>query len=1150
MISVSVSSATYQNNTLAEDATVNQAAATTNYASDCFNDPPTCFESNYVASNELAFLVKANSSGVPAGATINSVKVYMYLRYGAAPTLTAYPITSTWAESTVTWNTRPTRGATSIGTKALSGTGYKFIDITNTARGWYNGTITDYGFYVSQTIDDGAIFNSREQSANKPYISWDYTAGSGGGVANTSNATGIAATQNLTGVNTTWSAGTEGSVVTSYNVSVNGAWTNGSSQNWYYAARTDLQYQNVSVWGYNATTRLSLAAVSNNMQYISHTSNPTGISSNHNLTGITTSWSAGTESRKIDTYNVSVNGTWTNGSSATSYFHTRAVGEWQNLTVLGYNATYGLSPASVSDNRQMSAASGITSYTGLRNSEYGCTDFGGSEPCQPTYTNMYINATSQMHAWFPTYAAAQIYVLGYYDTVGNTWLNFPSSGTNIVTETVEGNEASLDAMDAKGQPYWLQVEPGDASITLLMDKVFTNYGPNHTGNIIGFGIDAEWYQPESCTDGCTVTNANAAAWISYLQTNYNSYCVGGTCKMFLKHFNETHLPTNRTAGIVFGNDDEGNGNFATMLSEYDTWINTFSPSETFIQTGYPSDKASIWGAWGSNAPRVIFDNITAGLPDNANFTGFFFVDFSANTANGVFNDTYVSSGVTADVTVCTTIASSGTYTLKNNLATSGGSCIIIAANDVIFNGGGYTITSVSNSGVAVSGSRTGITVTNTNFIDTVGYTSVPMLDAGSASSSNFSYNGFTHVWAGSAISLNGGSYNIIKGNTVSGTNSEPATTKYGFLIQNSNYNTISNNSIAFDGEYSFQFSMLSSSFNTLANNTINNAAYRGYALYLNTGSNNNVLNDNIITNSYVYSARSALAIGSSNNNTVNRGSLTGAGYDYYLYTASNNALIDTVMSAGTVYLYSDSTFAYKNLSTGKTINAVVAATGAYSITGKVFTASGLNFTDTIPATVTYNVTGMNASTRYKTPYDTVTSGSGGYITFTGSTSRAYIITEFPCNWCSGVNVTVYNNGSSKTYSPAGITEGNLSLQFFNGVGANDALTYKLTVDTTTRKEFNHSANNWSTKVTFILSNVLSNANFSIQRYNSTGIMIADQWILSNSTGVIAYNATLFNGSEFTIVSTTTPTNPVTILIGVATIIIGGIIYYLIRVRRI
>jgi hypothetical protein len=193
---------------------------------------------------------------------------------------------------------------------------------------------------------------------------------------------------------------------------------------------------------------------------------------------------------------------------------------------------------------------------------------------------------------------------------------------------------------------------------------------------------------------------------------------------------------------------------------------------------------------------------------------------------------------------------------------------------------------------------------------------------------------------------------------------------------------------------------------------------------------------------------------------------------------------------------------------------------------------------------------MNASTRYKTPYDTVTSGSGGYITFTGSTSRAYIITEFPCNWCSGVNVTVYNNGSSKTYSPAGITEGNLSLQFFNGVGANDALTYKLTVDTTTRKEFNHSANNWSTKVTFILSNVLSNANFSIQRYNSTGIMIADQWILSNSTGVIAYNATLFNGSEFTIVSTTTPTNPVTILIGVATIIIGGIIYYLIRVRRI
>jgi hypothetical protein len=154
-----------------------------------------------------------------------------------------------------------------------------------------------------------------------------------------------------------------------------------------------------------------------------------------------------------------------------------------------------------------------------------------------------------------------------------------------------------------------------------------------------------------------------------------------------------------------------------------------------------------------------------------------------------------------------------------------------------------------------------------------------------------------------------------------------------------------------------------------------------------------------------------------------------------------------------------------------------------------------------------------------------------------------------CIWCKNVNVTVYNNGSAKTYSPAGTVEGNLSLRFFNDVGTNDSITYNLTVDNSTYKAFNHSSNNWSTRVTFILSNVTNSTNFSIQRYNITNYKIADQWILSNSTGFIVYNATLFNGSEYTIITTTTPGASVLVLVGVATIIIGGTVYYLRRVRK-
>lgn len=156
-----------------------------------------------------------------------------------------------------------------------------------------------------------------------------------------------------------------------------------------------------------------------------------------------------------------------------------------------------------------------------------------------------------------------------------------------------------------------------------------------------------------------------------------------------------------------------------------------------------------------------------------------------------------------------------------------------------------------------------------------------------------------------------------------------------------------------------------------------------------------------------------------------------------------------------------------------------------------------------------------------------------------------------CNWCKFVNVSIYNNGTAKYYNPSGTLEGNLTLKFFDSEGLDNSITYNLTGDNLTSKVFNISSNNKSTRITFILKNFNPSVNFSIQRYNSTNnIKIADQWILSNASGFITYNATMFNGSEYTVITTTTTSNPVTVIIGVSTIIIGGVIYYLRRTRKV
>lgn len=81
---------------------------------------------------------------------------------------------------------------------------------------------------------------------------------------------------------------------------------------------------------------------------------PTNITNTTCRDWVNYSWTAGEPGNATDSYNVSVNETWTNGTTATSMNVTVCPGGWVNITVWAWNAsgTGTLSAVCVSDNVQ------------------------------------------------------------------------------------------------------------------------------------------------------------------------------------------------------------------------------------------------------------------------------------------------------------------------------------------------------------------------------------------------------------------------------------------------------------------------------------------------------------------------------------------------------------------------------------------------------------------------------------------------------------------------------------------------------------------------------------------------------------------------------------------------------------------------------
>ncbi len=128
------------------DTWINQALPSSNYGSD------TQLSVGRVTGNARHTLLKFDTSSLPSSVVVISAALELYSEINLLQpdgTTDIWPdaIISTWNENTVNWNTRPVTQAMGDLPKAYA-VGWLRWDVTNLVRGWYSGTILNYGIQL------------------------------------------------------------------------------------------------------------------------------------------------------------------------------------------------------------------------------------------------------------------------------------------------------------------------------------------------------------------------------------------------------------------------------------------------------------------------------------------------------------------------------------------------------------------------------------------------------------------------------------------------------------------------------------------------------------------------------------------------------------------------------------------------------------------------------------------------------------------------------------------------------------------------------------------------------------------------------------------------------------------------------------------
>lgn len=146
--------------TYAESATPDTALGSDPYIN-IDSDPP-----------EIGFL-KFNLSSL-SGKTVTSAKLRIYVANASGDSQSIHETSTSWSESTLTWNNKPTLDSTVVGTISTGGTTGVWKEITITASSVQAHVGGTYAIGIDQTGTDGLGFPSSENS-NAPELVVTYT---------------------------------------------------------------------------------------------------------------------------------------------------------------------------------------------------------------------------------------------------------------------------------------------------------------------------------------------------------------------------------------------------------------------------------------------------------------------------------------------------------------------------------------------------------------------------------------------------------------------------------------------------------------------------------------------------------------------------------------------------------------------------------------------------------------------------------------------------------------------------------------------------------------------------------------------------------------------------------------------------------------
>jgi hypothetical protein len=195
-------------------------------------------------------------------------------------------------------------------------------------------------------------------------------------------------------------------------------------------------------------------------------------------------------------------------------------------------------------------------------------------------------------------------------------LTFPgtSDDVHVHFRSEDNNEAALDAFDEAGFGVWLQLEPGNAPVTDLIDLVLDRYG--HHPSVIGVGVDVEWLET-AVPEGRPVTDDEARSWLAAIRAH------DPEDRLFLKHWETGVMPPTERDGILFINDEQGFADLDAMIDSFTTWGETFAPAQVGFQYGYYADRP--WWIELDDPPADIGRALLAAIPNTA---GLYWVDFT------------------------------------------------------------------------------------------------------------------------------------------------------------------------------------------------------------------------------------------------------------------------------------------------------------------------------------------------------------------------------------------------------------------------------------------------------------------------------------------------------------------------------------------